>query len=521
MSICTVEEEVAYSRFEKLVAEKIANNKQPLFTTDVPAVTLWFKYLNGIPYNRQYYNCNHCRRFIEQYGKLVTIENGVYTKPLLWNNDDPEVPAFFREAVSMMWAVVKCSKVNGVFYSDSKQWGVYQTGEWTHLCGEASTCVKNPLKTASQLMAEKQQEFELLKRTVTALDRHTMNTVNTIISQGDLYRSEKAVEVAKWLSELVNNSKTFFDYHVDTLIWNAVATAPVGFAHVKNTLLGTLIEDVQAGLPFAVISRRWAEKLHPLQYQRPTAAPTAGNVATAEKIFEKLGLENSIKRRFARLDEIPKEALIWAESSDRVNAVKTVPTGLFSSLLEEQHEIMKLKPTAMSWVKFARDVLPITTKMVLHTPENGAFYGFLTAEDETAPPIVQWDSVDRRNPFTWYFWSGLSSRTIWGLDTKATVLGIMESPATWYQPKSHHGDKLFFILKNCRETVAPGICLFPEVLKSELREVRSTIEAYNNRNKVSLAPYGQQGANGISGWGNTFEVTTPGTKQLITLDRFE
>lgn len=35
--------------------------------------------------------------------------------------------------------------------------------------------------------------------------------------------------------------------------------------------------------------------MNPLQYQRPQAAPSAGNVAQAERIVEKLGIANSLE----------------------------------------------------------------------------------------------------------------------------------------------------------------------------------------------------------------------------------
>jgi hypothetical protein len=524
MHTVNLDEDLAYDRFEQLIAERVAANTEPLFTTDTDPDELWYRYLNHIPRNKQYYNCNCCRRFIQRYGGLVTIESGVVTKPLLWNLDDPKVHSFFGSSTNYLWAYTKTAKVTGVFLSDEKTWGtpvsVVNVGtKWTHLHGVAKTCAKNPLKTATQQMAEKLEEFKLLKRTLENLNRSTLNTVNSILQQGTLYRSEKAEEIAKWLITLYDETRILDNEHRDVKLWYTVATAPVGYAHVKNTVLGTLIEDVEVGLPFATISRRWSEKLHPLQYMRSTAAPTAGNIAAAEMIFEKLGLENSLKRRFARLDEIPSEAFIWREGN--VKKVATPKPGLFSELLNTPTKQMHLPATTMTWVKFARDVLPTVSKMELRVPSSGPFYGFLTAEDATAPPIIQWDSVERRNPFSWYFWNGGTIRQQWGLGATAKVLAIMESPATWYQPKSHHGDKMFFVLEKCNESLNPKLCLFSEMLKSELREVRSTIEAYSNSRTVPLAPPGVQYANGIDGWGQTYEVSYEAGVQTITLDRFE
>lgn len=44
---------------------------------------------------------------------------------------------------------------------------------------------------------------------------------------------------------------------------------------------------------------------------------------------------------------------------------------------------------------------------------------------------------------------------------------------------SHHSKGVIFILAGARDKVKSGAALFPQILKGELREVRSTIEAYS------------------------------------------
>lgn len=55
----------------------------------------------------------------------------------------------------------------------------------------------------------------------------------------------------------------------------------------------------------------------------------------------------------------------------------------------------------------------------------------------------------------------------------------------WLTPQ--HGEGAFFILKDCRDLNTPHLCLFPEFLKHELREIRSTIEAYSQAGKMGGA----------------------------------
>ena len=97
----------------------------------------------------------------------------------------------------------------------------------------------------------------------------------------------------------------------------------------------------------------------------------------------------------------------------------------------------------------------------------------------------------------------------------------------WYPGFEHEGKSVFFILKNCKDHRygGAGIALFPEVLKGELREIRSTIEAYS-RNET-LGGFEEASACGIRLQGNAkwwdykFRVTTDVGTAIYTLDRWD
>ena len=66
------------TRFEERTA------RQPLFTTD--ATGLWETYLSALPEDqRQIYTCFACRRFIERFGHLVTIDEAGHARSAFWD----------------------------------------------------------------------------------------------------------------------------------------------------------------------------------------------------------------------------------------------------------------------------------------------------------------------------------------------------------------------------------------------------------------------------------------------------
>lgn len=511
------------ARFEKVLQD----HGGVLFTTDAND-KLFPIYLSMFPdgVERQYHTCNACRHFFERFGGLVAINEKGEIIPALW--DGADAPEFCRESIGAMAKYVRRAKVTGVFYSSAKLYGTPVTGEWTHyaVTPPAGFVYRETIKTASQAMAEK---LEDRKNVLTALAEfgpvHVETAVNILKTEA-LYRSEKLLGAAQWLWDL----HVIRDQHKGNaqhnLIWKAIALAPAGFCHPRSGMIGTLLEDIVAGLGFDEIKRRFDEKMHPLRYQRPQAAPSAGNIAQAEKVVEQMGISNSLKRRFARLDEV--EA-IW---EPKVQAPKNAG-GVFGHLVPKGQQAgspLVIPPTTITWEKFQRTVMPEAEEIEFYVPRGvEAYTALVTAVDPEAPPILQWDSATARNPVSWYVYTDDSLPSSWNLSGGdfCKVTAITFQPTHWGSgvKYEHHGNSVVFCLENCRDvSKSGGLCLFPECLKSDLHGVRSTIEAFSRAGK--LDDFEGPHACGIrlqkgQTWNAKFLVTTKGIKSCYVLDRWD
>ena len=180
-------------------------------------------------------------------------------------------------------------------------------------------------------------------------------------------------------------------------LWRAVAEAPAGLCHISSSVLGTLLDDLTDNLSIESIVRRFADKTDASVHMRPQVAPTAENIAQAEMAFMKLGAANSLKRRYAQLDELQA---IWKPIKEP-EAIK-LEGSIFGHLVPKadtpKEDKLTLPLTTMTWEKFQRTVLPDAKSILFAVPREGQFVAFTTAEDPTAPPIFQWDEEDRRNP---------------------------------------------------------------------------------------------------------------------------
>lgn len=506
VTVRAMEADDGYADLERTVAARVAAENGPLFET--AAADLFETYLAGIPAGRrQHYRCNCCRRFIERYGGLVTIGEDGNTESILWNVGD--LPDFFRESAACLYARVERSKVTGVFLSSDSTWGTPSSVDekrgvrWSHLSATNPSVFKHALKTAPQMMAEKREDYITLKR---GLDEFSIDAVRQAVRVLDadaLSRGEKTLGVAKWLLALHESIAAKRGQVRDNLVWRAAATAPPGWCHVSSTMISTLLEDIVAGMDFDAVSRRWASKMHPLQYQRPTAPPSAGAIAQAEKIVAELKTAGALERRFARLEEIQNP--LWLPRD--VKPVEQQKSGgVFGHLRQDAAKVraVELPAQRMTWVKFRDTVLPSACKLEFHVPHwSAAYCGVVTAVNADAPPILQWDGLagHPRNPVSWYFYYGYSPGSRWSLSEGAWcgVNAVCLSPAHWQEPTkfTHHGEFALFVLDGCRDTNASvhgGF--FPECLRSEYHGVRSVMEAYARNAAVSGAL--EATANGVA-----------------------
>jgi hypothetical protein len=525
-----------YDEYDKLLGqiresfEIATHSNKHLFTTTAADMDLFDSFLIRLPIEaRQHYNCNECRRFINKYGHLVTINEYGDLEPVMWSY----APSFFAKAVFAIHDIVKRSKVTGEFITSDKRLGVAKTGVWHHMSVDIPGTMRHNerLYTADQVMAQKKEEFKML---VDALNRYKLDTVKTavnILESNSLYRGDKVLGIARWFLKVYQETdalrnKTTTKHLYTNLIWKKVAEAPAGFCHVHSSMIGTLLDDIEDGYSFEEVKRRFDEKMNPLKYQRPQTAPGSGNVKRAEEIVAKLGLENSLKRRFARLDEINT---IW---KPHVIPAPLTTTGIFAGIKTKEKEKLwtndiSPRTQTMTWDKFRRTVLADAKKIELYVSQyKSGFAAFVTAEDNAAPPIVQWDSEENRNPFSWYLYSGGSYPEVWNIEggEYVEVTGITPQPNMWQPGYEHQGEGVLFVLKNCKDKYNKSSGLFPEILRSELREVRSTVEAYSQANKLS--GYEEASACGIliqNGFtkGTKLRVTTDVGVRTYELDRWD
>ena len=441
------------------------------------------QYLNSFQYEdeRKEHDCHACREFMRQYGNVVFINDRGVVIPALW--DSSECNSAYAEHVAVLEHAVSRGKIVSQFFCESTVLGAPKVGGLPHfhMTHNVKGLMNFRRSSAEAQKAISAENFKTLSRALSEYGTKVLSQALHLLQQSN--RPEKFTSIVEWMLEL--HKKIGCNPKARTnIIWSAVAAAPIGFCQPRSSVVGSLLDELKEGADPDAALRRFNEKISSEVYQRPTALPSSGNVRKAEKLIAELGLESALARRPAGVNEVK---MIWRPE------IKQVSEGVFGKLRTKDKGIPnKLVETSgttqITWEKFRRTILPNAVR-IQHYVGSGSqpFYGMLTATHEDAKPILQWDNEEDRNPVSQYTYTGGSHASMWGLKSGeyVDVLGVTLSP--WKRDNEdafpHLPELVLFVLDGAKDIQLNALCLFPEMLRSELHEIRATIEAYSEETR--------------------------------------
>lgn len=449
-------------------------------------------FIDNIPeYARQHYRCNACFMFINRVGALVTIDDNGTLHSVCWDVPLEEV-GMFAPAFNEMKKAVESGTVRNVFSYDRHKIPAYiqkdssdlilglpSTGDWTHFYGILDT--RN-----ISLPVDKVSEEEFRERL--NVSRENLNRWNTpaikkalaYAGSGDLFDTDKVKSQCECLLELIEKYTTTISTNGRLkLMWEN----SYFLYHIGGSSIGALLDDFQNdNLSDSECIDRYNSKVDPLKYKRSQAAPSEALIKQAEKLISDLGAENSLKRRFALVSDLPR--LLWAPKADEDDN-KEYRSGVFSKVkskenAKDDYELVHNDGGKITLTKFMKSVAPGAKRITVMTPARGSYAAYTTAVDMEAPCIIKWDSKEVRNPISQYVYNNGSYRTQWNIfESEADCVGIANFPEDLLSEELSQSGALF-ILQNVYDLQNKASALFADNLIPELFSIRKVIESFSN-----------------------------------------
>ena len=448
-------------------------------------------FIDNIPERvRQHYRCNTCFMFINRVGALVTIDDDGTLHSVCWDVPLEEV-GIFAPAFNEMKKAVESGTVRNVFSYDEKNkfmkksgiqeltLGIPVTGDWDHFYGTLDLAnIYAPIYRVSE------EEFrERLNISRENLNRWNIPAIKKALAyagSGNLFATDKVKSKCELLLEIIEKYTTTISANGRLrLKWEN----SFFLYHIRGSSIGALLDDFQNdNLSDSECIDRYNSKVDPLKYKRSQAAPSEALIKQAEKLISDLGAENSLKRRFALVSDLPR--LLWAPKADE-DDIKEYRSGVFSKVkskenAKDDYELVHNDGGKITLTKFMKSVAPGAKRITVITPDIGSYAAYITAVDMEAPCIVKWDSKEVRNPISQYVYSNGSYKSQWNIfESEVDCVGIANFPEDLLSEELSQNGALF-ILDHVYDTKNSASALFADNLIPELFPIRKVIESFSN-----------------------------------------
>jgi len=390
--------------FKQAVTKQFQQMKSmPLFIVDVDKDLLWETYLGSFPEGtnpifreRAEYDCQQCKQFIRAVGNIVAIDCGKLSS--IWDVVGIE-NTYYQPVADALSKLIKEAAIKNIFLHYEKKAGtdfniqLLENGDtlkWEHFYLELPDQVVVPKAAIGPKWAEVRSTKEVFQRGLEEITVDALETVLELIAQNSLYRGQEnrnVVEVflkhKKDYDKLKGREKEFF-------VWSTASLT----TRIRNTAIGTLLVDLSEGkeLDYAVAS--YESKVAPTNYKRPTALITPMMIKKAEEKVAELGFETALARRYATIDDITINNILFA---DRVaKKAMNVFDELAADVMTKFKSLEKVEKVSID--DFIANILPRAESIEIgvENRHESNFMSLIAPCDPESKNMLKWG-----NNFTW------------------------------------------------------------------------------------------------------------------------
>lgn len=418
---------------------------RPLFVVDVPADKLWETYLNAYPADtpifrsRKDHDCSCCRHFIRDLGNVVALNpDGTYAT--VWGFPVPGEPTYQKIAFDMNELLMQYP-IRDAFLTESPKLGtdvnratidgVVHAFNHFHVNNIPAKAIAARRDIPTRLGVMRTNK-EMVEKALTLITDDAVSEVLEMIASNSLYRGEEHKAAVIGLRDL----KAKFKAAPCTLNAFAWLNLDSTVARIKNTVIGTLLEDLSEGKDLEYAVKSFEQKVAPMNYKRPTALVTPKMIEKAREEVASLGLLDALHRRYATLADISVNDVLFA---DRTAKPRMKDVDAFSALAAN----MPINPKTFDRVDevpvdtFLNDVLPTakTLEVLFENKQVGNLVSLVTEAVPGSARLFKWD-----NPFSWSYNGDLADSEMRRAvqERGGRVDGVFRFTHSWNHPGSRN-----------------------------------------------------------------------------------
>lgn len=400
-----------FKEFRNMIAEhfkKMTEDVEKMFEVGVDKDEMWNTYLDSFPAGtneifrkRREYDCSCCRQFIKQIGNAVVIKNNKLET--IWDLDIHDDK--FEPVAKAMSEFVRRHCVTEVYVSKFKKIGTeynyekYEDGtmkKWEHFqIILDDKFVDKTARSIGDIKGGFRDTKNVFKRSLDEISLDALDTVLELINSNTLYKGEEwktiLMEFKRYKKEY---EKLNSDEDRDLYAWENSVKVGIAIGRIRNHSIGTLLVNVSNDIDLDMAVKKYEQIVAPSNYKRPKAIFTKKMLEDAKKTISELGYMDSLNRRFATLDDITVNNILFSNK----DAAKRISDS--SDIFGELEKQAVVNPRKFSRVEeisandFIKNVLPSAkeVEVLVENKHANNFVSLIAPCNKDSKSMFKWNN---------------------------------------------------------------------------------------------------------------------------------
>ena len=393
---------------------EMTKDVEHLFEVSVDKDEMWNTYLDSFPAGtneiyreRREHDCSCCRQFIKTIGNAVIIKDKVVSTIWDFRTDDTT----FQPVLNAMSAFIKRHAVSDIYVSKMKKIGTMQNyeefengqiKEWSHFFLELpDKFVDKSNRSEGDIRGGFRDTRNVFKRSLDEIDMESLDTILELITSNTLYKGEEwkgvLTEFRKYKKEY---DKLTSETDKELYAWEQSVKAGIAIGRIRNHSIGTLLVNVSEGMDLDTAVKKYEQIVAPANYKRPKEIFTKKMLEDAKKTIAELGYMDSLGRRFATLDDITVNNILFSnkDSAKRIDGADDIFGEMEREVVSSPKKFSKVEEIPVD--KFVSDVLPTASEVEAYFENKhvGNMVSLIAPKNKDAKTMFKWD-----NNFGWAY----------------------------------------------------------------------------------------------------------------------
>lgn len=241
----------------------------------------------------------------------------------------------------------------------------------------------------------------VFKRSLDEIGMDAIDTILELIISNTLYKGEEwkniLTEFREYKKEYDNLSS---DAEKELYAWEKSVKVGIAIGRIRNHSIGTLLVDVSKGIDLNTAVKKYERIVAPENYKRPKEIFTKKMLEDAKKTITELGYMESLGRRFATLDDITVNNILFSnkDAAKRIDGTDDIFGEMEREAVSNPKKFSKVEEIPVD--KFVSDVFPFARELEVYfeNKHTNNMVSLIAPENKNAKTMFKWN-----NNFGWAY----------------------------------------------------------------------------------------------------------------------